>query len=42
MISSIKGGMQSKGVSKHDPETNIWTQEGSERGVEKASQWGTS
>ena len=28
MVSYIKGGMRAKGISKQDPEANIWAQEG--------------
>ena len=35
----IKGGMQTKGIWKHNPEANIWAQEGREWGVKKAPQW---
>jgi hypothetical protein len=42
IVSYIKGGMQAKGIWKQNPETNIWIQEGWERGAEKASQWATS
>ena len=38
MVSYIKGGMQAKIIWKQDPETNIWTQEGSEWGADKAPQ----
>ena len=38
MVFYIKGGMQAKGISKQDPEANIWAQEVCEWGVEKASQ----
>ena len=27
-LSYIKGGMQAKGISKQDPQANIWTQRG--------------
>ena len=37
-----KGGIQTKGIWKQDPEVNIWAQEGWEWGMEKAPQWGTS
>ena len=26
MVTYIKGGMQAKGILKHDPEANIWVQ----------------
>ena len=42
MVSYIQGWNQAKVICKQGPETNIWSQEGSEWGVEKASQWGTS
>ena len=42
MVSYIKGGIQAKDNWKHGPEANIWAQEGYERGVDKASQCGTS
>ena len=42
LVSYIKGGTQVKGISKQDPEANIWTQEGLKWGVEKAPQWRTS
>ena len=36
-----KGETQAKGIWKQDPEAKIWTQEGWEWGMDKASQWGT-
>ena len=39
MFSYIKGEMQSKGIWKQDPKASIWTQEGLEWGMEKASEW---
>ena len=40
MLSYIKGGTQANGIWKHDPEANIWVQEGWEWEVENAPQWG--
>ena len=37
-----KRGMQAKVIWKHDSEANIWAQEGWERGVQEAPQYGTS
>ena len=42
IVSYNKGGRQVKGNLKQNYETNIWVQKGSERGMEKASQWATS
>ena len=42
MVSYIKGGIQAKGIWKHDPEGNIWAQEGWVWGVERTLQWGAS
>ena len=38
MVSYIKGGTQAKGISKQDPEANIWAQERCEWRIEKAAQ----
>ena len=37
-INYIKVGTQGQGISKQDPETNIWAQEGCEWGIEKVQQ----
>ena len=39
---TLREEFKAKGIWKHDPEANIWAQEGWECGVEKAPQWGTS
>jgi hypothetical protein len=41
-LPSIKGKTKAKGIWEQDVEANIWAQEGSKWGVEKAPQWGNS
>ena len=42
MVYYIKGGIQTKAISKHDSEAKIWAQKRYEWGVKKTPQGGTS